>query len=95
MSWSCDEVLAALGDDAQAVASGIVTTVTEVDDEGIERKKHVLVGKFEGMSFVLTAAGTELLETREKPAPKKAKGVSKPKPAVTVVETVDDLDLDV
>lgn len=93
MSWTCDEVLAVLGDEAQATAGGILVLAMVEGDDGIVRPKHIKVGSFSGLSFLLTDEGAEYLARKQKPevAKPKSKGVSKPKP---VDPAIDDLVLE-
>ena len=99
MSWTCDEVVAVLGEDAQIVAGGIVVLH---HDETLGRYRHVQVATLSGNSFVVTEEGLEILELREKPkaAPKKDAPKAAPKKGVAKVAepaaggiSLDDLDM--
>lgn len=87
MSWTCDEVLAALGDEAQVTAGGIVVLAMIEGEDGITRPKHIKIGNFSGMSFILTEDGIEYLADYEKP-----EAVAKPKKVIKkkAVEPVED-----
>lgn len=67
MSWTNQEVLDVLGEDAQVCARGIIVNVAEtvvVDGMEIDRRRNVLVASLEGNSFTVTEDGLELLEAR-------------------------------
>ena len=99
MSWTCEEVLAKLGDEAQVTARGIIIMVDATAPDGGPIKKHLLVAEFRGDTFWLTDEGKEFLEpniedavivsekTRKPRAPKKEKVVEDSN------EILDDLDL--
>ena len=98
MSWTCEEVLAKLGDEAQVTARGIIIMVDATAPDGGPIKKHLLVAEFRGDTFWLTDEGKEFLEPnivdvevvsekRKTRAPKKEKVVEDSN------EILDDLDL--
>lgn len=106
MSWTCEEVLAKLGDEAQITARGIVMIVDAVAQDGGPIKKHLLVAEFRGDTFWLTDEGKAFLEPnivdaevvsekRKTRAPKKEKVVAPKKEKVVEDsnEILDDLDL--
>ena len=86
MAYTYDEVMALLGDEAQAVPGAIV----------VFRNKHIEVAKVNlGSGFEVTAEGLALLDELKATATPKAS--RKPKKAVesanTSADVVDDLDL--
>ena len=101
MSWSFEQVMRTLGSKAEVVAGGVKVVDRVVDAEGNVNLTHKLVGRFEGMSFILTQEGKDLLETKQpdivdaeivSTKPKRAK-----KQAVVVEdsnEIVDDIDIE-
>ena len=89
MAYTHEEVMAILGDEAQAVPGAIV----------VFRDKHIEVAKLRvGGGFELTVEGRELLDAMipvdapEKHEGKKSKKVGKA--PVDAAPVVDDLDLD-
>jgi len=99
MSWTCEEVLAKLGDEAQITARGIVILVDATAQDGGPMKKHLLVAEFRGDTFWLTDEGKTHLEPNIEDAvivsekPKKAPAKKKEKPVEDSNEILDDLDL--
>ena len=98
MSWSFDEVMAVLGDEAEVIASGVkvlATTVTEIDGVELVKRESILIGRFDGMSFILTDAGAAYLDGKQPAEPKPKRGLKKkavePQPEVDILE---DLGLD-
>lgn len=91
MSWTCDEVLAVLGDEAQATAGGIIVLAVIEGEDGVKRPKHLKIGSFSGQSFILTDEGTKYLADKSVPKTAKPKGVSRAKP---VEPSLDDLVLE-
>lgn len=104
MIWTCEEVLAKLGDEAQVTARGII--VLQTVEEG--RYNHLLVAEFHGDTFHVTPEGREYLEPNIEDAvivsePKKSSGKKKglkapavePKAEEPAIEddSLDDLDL--
>ena len=102
MSWSFEQVMHTLGSKAEVVAGGVKVVDRVVDAEGNVKLAHKLVGRFEGMSFILTQEGEELLSALGEADIVDAEIVStKPKRgkkhAVVVEdsnEIVDDIDID-
>ena len=99
MSWTCEEVLAKLGDDAQVTARGVVVLVDATAPDGGPMKKHLLIAEFRGDTFWLTDDGKEYLEPNIEDAvivsekPKKAPAKKKEKVVEDSNEILDDLDL--
>ena len=80
MSWTYDEVMAALGDEAQAVPGGIL----------IYRSKHIMVGLTGGGGFVVTPEGAEILKDYEvHVAAPRTKAKPKHKPATVDMSLLD------
>lgn len=95
MSWTYDEVMNVLGDEAQPVPGGIL----------VFRDKHIMVGLCHGGGgFDITPEGADILSAYEDPvvAPRKVKTkAAKPKDVMPVGDTepaadtgVDNLDID-
>lgn len=87
MSYTYEEVMALLGDEAQAVPGAIV----------VFRNKHIEVAKLDvGGAFIVTDAGRSLLDELKAPAEpvKPAKRTKKTEQVVeSANELVDDLSL--
>lgn len=83
MSWTYDEVMATLGDEAQAVPGGIL----------VYRNKHIMVGLTGGGGFVVTPEGEEILSAYEAPvaAPAPRARKAKAKPVDTLEAALDAL----
>lgn len=100
MSWSFDEVMAVLGDEAEVIASGVkvlATTITIIDGVELVKREAILIGRFEGMSFVLTDAGTAYLDGKQQPVQEQKPKRGLKKKAVDVPaesDMLDDLGLD-
>jgi len=79
MSWTYDEVMATLGDEAQPVPGGIL----------VFRGKHIMVGVCHGGGgFDLTPEGHEVLSAYEEPVPAPRPRKVKAKTA-TALDAVD------
>ena len=101
MSWSFEQVMRTLGSKAEVVAGGVKVVDRVVDAEGNVKLAHKLVGRFEGMSFILTQEGEELLSALGEADIVDAEIVSetpkrraKKKVVEDSNEILDDLDLD-
>ena len=98
MSWTCEEVLAKLGDEAQVTARGIIIMVDATAPDGGPIKKHLLVAEFRGDTFWLTDEGKEFLEPNIEDAvivseKRKTRAPKKEKVVEDSNEILDDLDL--
>lgn len=60
MVWTFETVMEKLGDTAQPTAGGIIV-LQRFDDE-TRPAKHIKIGYFVGLAFVLTEEGREYLE---------------------------------
>lgn len=83
MSWTYDEVMATLGDEAQAVPGGIL----------VYRNEHIMVGLTGGGGFVITPEGAKILSAYEAPTAAPAPRARRPK-ARPVSEAELDAKLD-
>lgn len=88
MSWTYSEVMATLGDEAQAVPGGIL----------VYRGKHIMVGLTGvGGGFDITEEGQKILADYEEPvpAPRAPKGKAKTKlPPAEAITALDAIILD-
>lgn len=91
-AWTCDEVLARLGEDAQVAARGIVVCIRKPD----ELPKHILIAEFLGDTFHVTPEGLAYLEPNEEDAvivseTKKPARAKKKAPSAEPGDDIEDL----